>query len=100
MFRSLGGIAFAHLLAGRYDEATSFAEQALRERHNYLPALRDLAAAHALAGRQVEAASAMERLRAVAPSLRVASVREWLPLRRPDDLARLESGLRSAGLPE
>ena len=50
-FRALGGIAFAHFIAGRYDAASFWAEKAMRERPNYLPATRDLAAAHALAGR-------------------------------------------------
>ena len=50
-FRAQGGIAFAHFLAGRYDEAINWAEKALRERPNYLAAARDLAAANALAGR-------------------------------------------------
>lgn len=99
-FRALGGIAFAHFLAGRYDEASSWAERALRERHNYLPAIRDLAAAHALAGRHLDAQKAMAHLREVDPALRVTSVKDWVPLRRPEDLARLEDGLRRAGLPE
>jgi TolB-like protein/class 3 adenylate cyclase len=36
-FRAQGGIAFAHFLAGRYDEAALWAEKALRERPNYPP---------------------------------------------------------------
>ena len=47
-FRALSGMAFAHFIAGRYDEATLWAEKALRERENYLPAIRELAAASAL----------------------------------------------------
>lgn len=99
-YRTLGGIAFAHLLAGRYDQATQFAHRALRERHNYLPAIRDLAAAHALAGRPVEARRAIDQLLQLDPSMRVGRVGGWIPLRRPEDLARLEDGLRRAGLPE
>jgi hypothetical protein len=32
--------------------------------------------------------------------MRVAGVKDLLALRRPEDLARLEDGLRKAGLPE
>ncbi|HKO07930.1 MAG TPA: adenylate/guanylate cyclase domain-containing protein [Alphaproteobacteria bacterium] len=99
-FRAQGGIAFAHFLAGRYDEASLWAERALRQRPTFLPAIRDLAAADALAGRLFEAQKTMAHLRQLAPSLRVTNVKDWVPFRRPEDLARLEDGLRKAGLPE
>jgi TolB-like protein/class 3 adenylate cyclase len=99
-FRAQSGIAFAHFLAGRYDEASSWAEKALRQRSNFLPALRDLAAANALAGRLPEARKAMAHLRELDPTMRVSTVKNWVPFRRPDDLAKLEEGLRKAGLPE
>ena len=99
-FRAQGGIALAHFLAGRYDEAALWAEKALRERPNYPAAIRELAAANALAGHLPEARKAMAHLREVDPERRVSTVKEWVPLRRPADLARLEQGLRIAGLPE
>jgi tetratricopeptide (TPR) repeat protein len=100
IFRAQGGIAFAHFLAGRYDEAITWAEASLRIRPNYLAAVRELAAASALAGRLAEAQKAMARLRELDPARRIATVKDWVPLRRPDDLARLEDGLRQAGLPD
>ena len=100
IFRAQGGIALAHFLAGRNGEAMAYAEMALKHRPTYLPALRELAAASALAGRLVEAGQAMGELRRLYPSLRVNTVKEWQPFRRGDDLARLEEGLRKAGLPE
>ncbi len=99
-FRALGGMAFAYFIAGRYDEASSWAEKALRERHNYLPAIRELAAAHALAGRLTEARKAMAHFREIDSEMRVSAIKDWVPIRRSDDLARLEDGLRKAGLPE
>jgi tetratricopeptide (TPR) repeat protein len=99
-FRAQGGIAFAHFLAGRYDEASLWAEKALRERPNYLAAIRELAAANALGGRLAEVQKAMAHLREVDPAMRVSTIKDWVPLRRPEDLARLEEGLRKAGLPE
>jgi hypothetical protein len=99
-FRAQGGIAFAHFLAGRYDEASTWAEMALRQRPTFLAAIRELAAAQALAGRITEAHHTMARLRQLDPAIRVVNVKDWVPLRRPEDLARLEDGLGKAGLPE
>lgn len=98
-FRAQGGIAFAHFLAGRYHDAITWAEAALRERPNYLAAIRELAAASALAGRLPEAQKAMAHLREIDPAMCVSNVKDWVPFRRPDDLRRLQEGLRLAGLP-
>lgn len=99
-FRAQGGIAFAHFLACRYDEAVKWAETALRERPNYLAAIRELAAAHAMAGRAGDAQKAMNRLRQIDPGMRVSTVKDWVPFRRADDLEKLQDGLRKAGLPD
>jgi TolB-like protein/class 3 adenylate cyclase/Flp pilus assembly protein TadD len=99
-FRTLGALAIAHFVAGRYDDASLWASKALQERANYLPAIRELAASKALSGRESEAQAAMARLREIDPAMRVSTVKEWLPFRRPDDLERLKNGLRKAGLPE
>ena len=77
-----------------------YAEMALKHRPTYLPALRELAAANGLAGRLDEARQAIDELRRLHPSLRVSTVKDWVPFRRGEDLARLEQGLRKAGLPE
>jgi TolB-like protein/Flp pilus assembly protein TadD len=94
------GIGFVHYLAGRYDEAVSWASKAYREQPRYLPSLGIMAASHAMAGRATEAAQAMARLRAIDPQLRVSTLRSWYPMRRDEDLARYQDGLRKAGLPE
>jgi TolB-like protein/class 3 adenylate cyclase len=100
IFRAQGGIAFAHFLAGRYDEAIAWAESALRQRPNYLAAIREVAAASALAGQIPKAEKAMAHLRQIDPAVRVSTVKGWVPLRRADDLSRMQEGLRKAGLPE
>jgi len=51
-------------------------------------------------GRLAEARKAMARLRELDPAMRVANVEEWVQLRRSDDRARLEDGLRKAGVPQ
>jgi tetratricopeptide (TPR) repeat protein len=94
------GIAIAHFHAGRYDEASSWAEKALREDPNYLPAVRVLAASSALAGRLQEAQNAMAHLRTIDPGLRVSDLKDLTPRRRPEDFARYAEGLRKAGLPD
>lgn len=96
----LSASAFAHFIAGRYDEASSCAEAAAREQPTYVPAARILVAAHALAGRLGEAEKALVRLRQLDPTLTVRNLNERLPIRRPEDLAKYQDGLRKAGLPE
>jgi TolB-like protein/DNA-binding SARP family transcriptional activator len=93
-------IAFAHFCAGRYEEACLWATKSLRETPNYLSALRIAAAGNALTGSLVEAQAAVMCIRQIAPTLRVSNVKDWASFRRPEDLARLEDGLRKAGLPE
>ena len=54
-FSMQGAIASAHLAAGRYAEALSWAERAVRDRPNFLLAICIAAASAALAGRPAEA---------------------------------------------
>jgi TolB-like protein/Flp pilus assembly protein TadD len=93
------GIAFAHFFAGRYDDASSWAEKALREKPEYHPALRIAAASNALAGRMDEAHSAMARSLRLHPTPHISNLKDQFPLRRSEDLARYTEGLRKAGLP-
>ena len=94
------GTAFAYMLAGQYDEASSWAEKAFREEPNYHPAAIVKAASNALAGRIEDAGHAMERLRQIDPTLCISKLKERHPIRRPEDLARFAEGLRIAGLRE
>jgi TolB-like protein len=92
-------IGGAHMHAGRYDEAASWGDRALRQA-NWAGAARVAAASHALAGRLDQAHKAMARLCQIDPTLRVSTFRHMFPWRRPEDIARYEEGLRKAGLPE
>jgi adenylate cyclase len=93
--------AHAHLCAGRYDTASSWAEMALQDRPDSMTALRTAAASNALAGRPERARKVLARLRQLDPALCVSNLRDRLgPYRRAEDLARYEEGLRMAGLPE
>ena len=94
------GTAYAHFLLGRYDEAASWAAMALQYNPEFPAGLRVAAASNAMAGRLELAGEAITRLRKLHPALRVSSIRDLVPHRRADDLARFEEGLRKAGLPE
>ncbi len=92
--------AFAHFLADRYDEASSWAERALRENPTLRSAIRIAAATNAVAGRVKQAQNEMARMRQLDPTLRVSNLADVMPFRRPEDLAKLAEGLRKSGLPE
>jgi TolB-like protein len=93
-------MAVSHLMAGRYDEAVSWAAKALQPDANFSPAWRMTAASHGLAGHIEEAKAACARLRELEPLLRVSNLRNVCAPYRPADLAKFEEGLRKAGLPE
>ena len=94
------GLAAAHLFDGRYDDASSWAEKASRQRPNAAAAARVAAASHALAGRLEQAQKAMAHLRQLDPALRISNLRDVLTIRLPEVMARYAEGLRKAGLPE
>jgi tetratricopeptide (TPR) repeat protein len=93
-------MAQAHFFAGRYDEALSFAEAAVRQRPNFFIAICVAAASAALAGKRAKAEKAMARVRELNPGLRMSNLKDLLPLRRPEDFACWAEGMRKAGLPE
>jgi TolB-like protein len=100
MFRMQAGMALAHFFAGRFDSASAWAEKSVGNLPSFLAAVSLAAASHALAGRMDKAKQAMQRVRTLDPSLRVSNLKDWLPIHRPEDLARFADGLRLAGLPE
>jgi adenylate cyclase len=100
MYRIQGGMAAAHLFAGRFDTASSWAEKSIRQLPSFLMVAGVMAASHALAGRTDEARRAISHLRQLDPTLRISNLGDWLSIRRPKDLATLADGLRRAGLQE
>jgi TolB-like protein len=84
------GIGLAHFVAGRYEDALSWAQKALQESPNYHPALRVLAASSANAGRLGEAQKAMVHLRELDPDFHITDLRDLTPLRRADQFASCE----------
>ncbi|MFO1158653.1 MAG: BTAD domain-containing putative transcriptional regulator [Reyranellaceae bacterium] len=100
MFSMHAGMALAHFVAGRDDEAYAWAEKALQRNPIAVPAVRVAAASAALLGRLPAATKYLALLRQLDPELRVSNLRDRIPLRRPQDRERLAEGLRKAGLPE
>ena len=100
LFGMYTAIGWAHFIAGRYEEASSWATKASQEQANWPAAMRILAASKALIGRIEEAKEAIAHVRTADPTLRVSNLKDVFPFRRPGDLARFEEGLRKAGLPE
>jgi len=100
IFNMRTATAYAHFIAGRYAEAVSWAEMAIRERPNHNSALRILSASYAMAGRPEQARKTVAHLCELDPALRISNLDQLNPFRRPEDFARLAEGLRKAGLPE
>jgi tetratricopeptide (TPR) repeat protein len=99
-YRMQAGMAAAHLFAGRFDAASSWADKASSDLPSFLLVAAVAAASHALAGRTEEGRRAMDHLRKLDPLLRISNLRDWLPIHRAEDLATFADGLRRAGLPE
>ena len=93
------GLALAHLLAGRAQDALSWAEKASRHRPDRVFPVGILAAVYAHAGRVDEARLAIQQLHKLDPDLRLSNFGEWLPFQRPQDLEKVAEALRAAGLP-
>jgi TolB-like protein/class 3 adenylate cyclase/tetratricopeptide (TPR) repeat protein len=100
MFAWQSAGAYAHFSSGRYEDALSWVEKALRERPGYLPAARMIVASAALAQVPERPETSVARLRELEPTLRISNLKNQIPYRRPEDLARFADGLRKAGLPE
>jgi adenylate cyclase len=90
--------AAAHLRADRYDQASLWAEKALRNQPNSADAAQVLATSYALAGDLERAQRTMQHLLQIAPGRRISN-RSFgrMPLERQ---ALIESALRNAGMPE
>jgi tetratricopeptide (TPR) repeat protein len=100
LIHSQMGTGLAHFLAGRYNEARLWARRALEHRPDFLNALRLLAASSALGGRMEEAEKMVQQLLRLNPTLRISDLKDVYPFHRPQDLANLIEGLRTAGMPD
>jgi TolB-like protein len=92
--------AFAHFIAGRYDEAWPLAETASREQPHFLSGIRIAAASNAFAGRLDEARRCIARALQLDPDLRISNLKDRVGPIRPEGFAKYVEALRQAGLPE
>jgi TolB-like protein/Flp pilus assembly protein TadD len=93
----LAGLAAAHYLAGRYDEAAEWARRALQMRPGHLGARRKYCASLAQAGRIEEAKREMSRLQQMQPDISIAWIKQAVPYTATSMNHFLE-GMRKAGL--
>lgn len=94
-------MASAHFIAGRYEDANSWAQLAVRGRPVGQLFVSTIAAASgALAGRHIESQRTMQHLREATPQLRLSNLEGVVSYYRPKDIATLSDGLRMAGLPD
>jgi adenylate cyclase len=96
------GMAFAHIAAGRYEDAMEWVDRSLRELPRYRASMYVKVALCAHLGRLEEARDWLGRLREVLPGLTVAWYKArfatgWLS---PQIASFYVEGLRKAGLPE
>jgi TolB-like protein len=91
------GIAVAHYMAARYDDAVKWARQAVQLRPGYIGAHRILCASLAQAGEIAEAQAIMVTLRKLQPDISIVCLRQSL-LYTPEPMERFLNGLRKAGL--
>jgi TolB-like protein/DNA-binding SARP family transcriptional activator len=94
------GVAYAHFIAGRDNEALSSVEHCLKDMPNFRPALLVVAASSAFLGRTDRAKTTITRIRELEPNRCISQLRERMPFRHSTQIARLIDGLRRAGLPE
>jgi adenylate cyclase len=96
-----GGIAFAHLLAGRYEKGMEWADRCLHEQPRFNTAISIKAVCCAHLGRMQEARDCLRRRLELQPELTVTTYKTSAGVSfAPDVLAAFLDGLRRAGLPE
>ena len=100
VFTMHAAMAWAHFSVGRYEEAFAWAEMAVRGKPTQLVTTAIAAASSALAGRRADSQKMLQYLRAAAPSLRLANLKDVMSFLPSKDFDRWIDGLRKAGLPE
>lgn len=95
-----GAAALAHFTAGRDEEALAVAEMALRQNPFFSPATRIALASAAMLNRTELTKKYLAQLKLLDPNLSLSNLGTRIGVRRPEDIARFNEGLRKAGLPE
>jgi len=99
-FVAANAMGSVHFLAGRYEQAISWATKALRQHHGYPLAMQTTVASYALAGRIEDAKQACALYLQLHPQTRLSGIRNHMLCVREEDVQKYANGLRLAGLPE
>ena len=100
IFTAHSGLAWAHFMAGRNEEASSWAAATIRRQPNFLAGHRIMMACHAMSGRVEEARKTCMLALQLDPTLRISRIKDVATFRRAEDIERLAQAFRIAGLPE
>jgi hypothetical protein len=100
MFNMHASIAAAHFFCGRYEEAAYWAEISLGAQPQSINAAALAAASAAMIGNEPAARRAIARVLELTSTLRLSTLKEHWPLRRPEDFSRWAEALQKAGLPD
>jgi tetratricopeptide (TPR) repeat protein len=96
-----GGLAFAHFIAGQYEEALEWAERCLQEQPRFSSAISIKVVSCAHLGRIEEMRDWLSRMLALRPGLTIAGWKaRVMRYFSPEILALYVEGFRKAGLPE
>ena len=90
--------AYAQYCGGLYDEAIRHAQDAIRQRSDFVAAHRVLVAAASMAGDSELATAALLDLRTAQPNVSLAWIESQMPIKLRSDLDHYLEGLRRAGL--
>ncbi|EJN11701.1 putative integral membrane protein [Bradyrhizobium sp. YR681] len=93
-----GIAAYARFLGGDDSEAIRLAQEALRQRSDFVGAHRVLTAAAGMAGHTEIARAALKELRRAQPNVSLAWIAEFMPVKLAADRERYLEGFRRAGL--
>jgi TolB-like protein/class 3 adenylate cyclase len=99
-FLLAGALAFAYLVAGRYEDALEWADRSLRELPRYSPSMRIKVVSCTQLGRIEKARYWLERLRELQPGLTIAGYKALAMYYPPAIVAVFVEGFRKAGMPE
>jgi adenylate cyclase len=100
MWTFLFGIAMAHFVAGRYEEAVKWAQRSTQRRADFVLPYRFLAASYAHLGRLDEARTALQEVLRLTPEFSLGSLQTIMLGADSDFVTRMTEGLRKAGLKE
>jgi tetratricopeptide (TPR) repeat protein len=93
-----GVAAYAQFTGRNYDEAIALSREAIRERGDFVGALRVITAAAGMAGHADIAASSLRELRRTQPNISLDWVASQIPWHLDADRDHYLEGLRRAGL--